>query len=595
MSDFNIFSQLQSELHDFFYTTINIAGNTIGEDVRYLTRQNKGYQFSQWKVLNTIEMYYNSKFESGDLDSEGQRKTFLNIGKFRSDVASKQIDIDVKDFTFVPDEGTSVWPAYFLGHKFRKWAKNNYFGELLNQMVDYYPRYGSVVIKRVGNKLERVPLLNLRNQQDAKSLNEASYVIEEHKEMTSDQIQAMKAWDTTGLEMKFGQKTTVYERYGRVPLDYFKEKKGEKSEDGDQFKTVYTMAVLSCENLDIDGNKKTPEGGTILFFEKASKTPYEEDHWSRQDGRWLGIGEIENQFENQIMRNMVANMRRRALLWSSKKVFQSSDPEMAKNLIRDVKDGDVLKISMNGNISQVNMTTQNLAEFQQAEQDWEKNSDQKSFTFEAATGESLPSGTPFRLGVLMTNAVTSHFNLKRENLGLFLTRVVQEQLIPVFNKENKEPHSLLFFDEEGVESLKQELSRMYSHKFAKEQMLSGVLPDFEAIKAKVEQIIAERKHVQIDMPKDFYSTCSANATLVVTGENVNVEKRIETLTTLYTSMVQAGDQRAERILSTVLALTGENYDLLAGVKPPQPVQIAQQSAGVQIQQAFDQGSKQPTV
>ena len=590
MNNFNIFAQLDSELHDFFNNTVHIAGTANNSGAKYLTKNTSGYEFSQWQTLNLIELYYNSKFESGLLDSEGQRKTFFNIVKFRSDVASKQIDIDVKDFVFVPDEGASVWPAYFLGHRFRKWAKEKGFGETINQLVDVFPKYGTVVAKRVGNTLERVPLLNIRNQQDAKSLQTASYVIEEHRDMFYHEMEAIKGWDVSQLSMKFGEKRTVYERHGRVPLDWFNKQKGIDGEVENEAQSVDCIAILVKEESD-DKN----QGGVILFLEQEDKRPYEEERWTTQDGRWLGIGEIENQFENQIFQNMVANMRRRNLLWASKKVFQSIDEEVAKNLVRDVKDGDVLKINANGQITQVTTGTQALADFQQASQDWDKNSDQKSFTFESATGEALPSDTPFRLGVMMSNAVNSHFSLKREKLGLFFTRLVQEQLIPVFNKDNREAHTMMFRDEEGVQELKQRLVKMYTNSFAKKVMLSGRFPDFADIQARVEKQIAERKFTQIDIPERFYEDCAASSTLVITGENMNLDKRIETLTTLYTQMVQAQDPRAERLLGQILALTGQNYDILVGPQaaPAQQPQVgaaqpSQQSAGQQIQDAMAQ-------
>ena len=100
---FSIYGQLQKELTDFFQNKVKIAGiqtdNPLASSV--------GFDFSQWETLNLIELYYNSQFESGKIDSEGQRKVFLNISQFKADVASKQVDIDVKDFVFVPENSLS--------------------------------------------------------------------------------------------------------------------------------------------------------------------------------------------------------------------------------------------------------------------------------------------------------------------------------------------------------------------------------------------------------------------------------------------------------------------------------------------------------
>ncbi len=563
MEMFNIFSQLALELDEFFKEKVHIAGVNENNSLPNLSKQKKGYEFSQWETLNTIELYYNSKFESGEIDSEGQRKIFLNIGQFRADVASKQVDMDVKDFVFIPDDGQSVWPAYFLTKKFKQWAKKEGFGQFINEIVSDAPKYGSAVGKLVGSKIVRVPLRSLRNQQSASSLATASFVIEEHRDMTLDDMKKMKGWNLEGVNLKFGEKANVFERHGKVPLSFYKQQNKQKIETGDDLIGVDCMAIL------LPGEeKKNENGGNILFLEEEKERPYEEVHWKQQDGRWLGLGEIENQFENQVTRNMIVNLRRRALIWSSKKLFQSADTEVAKNLVRDVRDGDVLKVLPTGLISQVNMATQNLGEFQSMEDVWEKNSDQKSFTYEVATGEALPSGTPFRLGVVLSNSVNSHFALKRENLGLFFGRLIENKLMKAFEKDNRREHELMMFaDEEGVEHLKQELIKIHSNQEAKRQLLNGFLPNMDEIFQKVTEEILDRKNISMIMPEGFYEEMKASVTLVSTGENINLEKKLETLTNFYNSLVQTGNPAASVVLKRILALTGENYDVLAGVQP----------------------------
>lgn len=584
MKNFNLLAQLKKELGDFHQNKIDIANVANSGDVRHARQNNAGYQFSQNDTVNLIDLYYNSKFQSGEYDSEGQRKVFLNIGKFRADVAAKQTDLDVKDFVFVPEKDNSVWGAYFLGRRFKQWAKENYFGKLINQLNSDYSRYGSAVVKVVGEDLERVPIRCLKNQQDATDLQSARYVIEEHKDMTLDKMERMSAWDLSGVQLDFDQTVTVYERYGRVPLDWYKKQKDMEVEEGDDRKSVDTMSILVFDTA------AESDDGSILFLEKIgdNERPYREVHWSRQDGRWLGIGEIENQFENQLVRNLIANLERRALLWSSKKIFQSPDSELPKNLVRDVKDGDVMQIMPGGNITQVDMSTRSFGEFQAAANSWDRNSDQKSFTFEVATGESLPSGTPFRLGVLLSNASNSHFALKRENLGLFFKEVINELLLPVFKKNNSEEHTItLFSGDEGVETLKKIVTKNQVNKTAREQLLSGVFPDLKAIEAKIVSSMEEKKQLFMTIPDNFYDEVEASVDLVITGESLDLPKRIETLTTTYNVLAQQGDPRASKVLEKLLALTGENVESIAGPAPAQEAQGGQIPNPAQIEQALE--------
>lgn len=596
MTDFSLKGQIKKELHEFFTTRIQIAGmSNDGESARYLNRQNRDYTFNQWEMVNLIDLYYNSKFESGQMDSEGQRKLFLNTCKFRADVSAKQVDLDVKDFVFVPDEGEGEWGPFLMQRDFKEWAREEYLSELLNINVENYPRYGWTVNKVVGGKPEFVPLRTLRNQQDAKSLNTARYVIIEHPDMTLDEMQSMKSWDTSGLDMEFDEKVTVQERYGFAPRAALKLHNGEEPSDEDYKEIVDTLAIVTWKKKekgkDIDSN--------TLFFEEVTERPFVEAHWTKVHGRLMGVGEIENQLENQIGYNMMFNLYRRQLLWSSKKIFQSKNETVAKNFVRDVKDGDVLEVGMNGEITQVDMGNRAAADFANFGKMLETNSDQKSFTYEVATGQALPSGTPFRLGVTLSNAVNSHFDLKREKLGLMFKRMVLDYAVPSFKKTNTKAHTIsMFADEEGFEALKQAWLAVETNEQIRQSLMKGTVPDVDKIKQSLQNDLDQRRVLNVDVPANFYDTVKFRMTLEITGEEIDLPKKIETLTNVYTSLAQAQDPRAEKVLARLMSYTGENFDLLVGPKaPPQPQQPQQQPAqGAQPQLSPIQPStmNQPT-
>lgn len=569
--NFDIFTQIQKEVQNFKQDKIRIAGSENNEDARYLKKETRGYFFNQWETINLIDLYYNSKFETGAIDSEGQRKLFLNICAFRADVASKMIDLDTKDFVWIPDEESSNWLSYFITKEFKDWARQNYFGELINTFVEYYPKYGTVVSKRVGDIIEEVPIQDIVIQQDAKSIQQASHFIHLHPKMTLDEMEEFPDWDTDGLEMAYGETKTVYERYGTVPTDWYTKETG-KSVPG---KLINVVVICTLQEKK---NKKGEMTGTILFIEKCKKEdrPFREAHWKRQKGRWLGIGEIENLFENQVSRNMLANLRRRALLWSSKKIFQSADDTVAKNLIRDVKDGDILKITAGSTISQVDMASREVGEFQSAEQIWEDNSNQKSFTYDAATGENPPSGQPFRLQVMVSNAVASHFDKKKQKLGIFFKKMIIEDVYKIFKKENSKAHTITIFGtEDGMNNLRKACATVELNKRIMDWALSDNLeiPDFEAWKMTIEQSYQEKTHLFVEMPNDVYDQAKHHVELTLTGEEIDVRAEIDSLTPIYQGMVQTGDPRAEQVLSRIMSLTGKNLEAMLGKKPePTPVQ-----------------------
>lgn len=582
--DFNIFGQIAKEIESFKRDRIRIAGSENNEDARYLRKETKGYFFSQWETVNLIDLYYNSKFETGVIDSEGQRKLFLNICAFRADVASKMIDLDTKDFVFIPDDESSNWLSYFITKEFKDWARQNYFGELINDFVELYPKYGSVVSKKVREEMESVPLQDIVIQQDAKSIKEATHFIHLHPKMTLDEMEEYPDWNTTELDMSFGETKTVYERYGTVPGAWYTKKTGKETTK----KFVNVMAV--CTLAENKGPKKNNDyTGTILFIEECAKAdrPFREAHWKRQKGRWLGIGEIENLFENQVSRNMIANLRRRALLWSSKKVFQSSDDGVAKNLVRDVKDGDILNVGQH-DITQIDMTSKEVGEFNSAEQVWEDNSNQKSFTYDAATGDNPPSGQAFRLQIMLSNAVASHFDKKKQKLGIFFKKMIVEDVYDIFKKENNKAHTIsVFGTEDGMNNLRKVSATVELNKRIFDWAMSNSteVPNFDQWRQVIEQAYQEKPHLFIELPDNVYNEVKHHVELSLTGEEIDTKAELETLTTIYQSMIQQGDPRSEQVLSRIMSLTGKNLEAILGKKPapaPAPSQPIQNNSKTEI-------------
>ena len=560
------------------------------QDARNLTKSEEESSFSQYETIDLINLYYNSRFKNSRYDNEDQRKIFLNISKFRSDVASKMVDLDLKNFVFTPEDEGSQWPAWFLTKDFRMWAKDNEFSQLINDVGQDYPKYGTAVLKVVKGKLVRVPINNLRNTQDAESLDDADYVIEEH-EYSKGQLQEIaedSGWDIEDIDIghhNWDDKIKVYERYGFVSEDVVDEDKG----DPNKMVKAITVVVLKEKK-----KKEDKATGHLLFASETKKLPYIEVHWSKQDGRWLGIGEIENQFENQLSRNVIENLRRRALLWSSKKIFQTADDTFARNLLKDTRDGDILQIGQDG-IQQVNMQTQSLADFAQATNVWEQNSNQKAFTYEVATGESLPSGTPFRLGVIISSAVKSHFELKRENLGLFFKKAVTDYVIPSFKKQNIKQHIIrAHSSEEGIDKIRKALIKISVNKKIKEEVMNGRMPDLDRLRADVERQLMEKENVFLIIPERFYEDIKYKTELNITGESQDIASKIETLKTIFqiisANPQSVADPNSRAILAKILGLTGENLDDIIGqsfTPAPQAPQ-AQRSPDISAQKGVAQ-------
>jgi hypothetical protein len=575
MAEFNILNQVKSELEDFHNNRIVLANAKPERDVRTLTAKDQGkYAFSQAETIALIDLYASSQFESGPEDSLGHEKIFINVGNFRTDVAAKQVDIDVKDFRFIPENHANTWPAFFMQLQFREYAKESYFGELVNKIVENYPKYGTVVLKKVKNKVEFVPLQNLKNEQSADSLQKASYVIEEHSDMPIWEIQEMPDWKTDGLDFKPTDCVTVYERYGRVPEWWLKNHNGETVEN---ITDEYVDAVVFLSIIPAKGGGKKDASVHVYYAKQITKRPYEEEHWKRVHGRWLGVGVMEDQFPNQKAKNIGVNLFRRALQIGGKIVLQTKDAsKIAKNLVTEVEDGELVEVGDKGDIQRVDLSSKSQLDIQQLLQESEKNSDQKAFTYEVSTGEGMASGTPFRLGVLLSQAVNSYFSFKREKLGLFFKRVMQEFLIPEFKRSLRNTDKLItvLSDEPGYNILKGAAMDMVKSETIRATLMNAEPVDAQTLADAIQPFEAVTS-LFFMFKKGLIDTIEAKFVFTITGEEIDVAQQMETLGTIYQIMVQRGDPRAEEVMRRMSALAGYNMDTFG--PPPAPVQ--QISAG----------------
>jgi hypothetical protein len=82
----DIFSQIRDERADFLNNEIEVV---------------PGYNFSQYNTIKKSHLYYNSHYEKGDYEEVNgvmRKKVFHNLSRWRCEVASKMIDMDIKDF-----------------------------------------------------------------------------------------------------------------------------------------------------------------------------------------------------------------------------------------------------------------------------------------------------------------------------------------------------------------------------------------------------------------------------------------------------------------------------------------------------------------
>lgn len=588
---FDIFSKLQEEITEFDTQGIWIVGKSTREN-EYTPNSRRGekggYFFSQKEMLEAIDLACASKYKKGIRDEEGQLKTYLNIVNFYRDVTKMKIDINAASYIMEPTDKDFIWPVWLMDREFKQFAQDESYDDEIDDFAHDLATYGTCVGIKAGDCTERVPVRTIRNTQGSKSLMDAAlnggYVLIEN-EYHYTQMKKYKDWNTEGLSKN--RKYQIQMRLAMVPEKLLKDWKESCFVEYDESKDemVPVMAILAPTG----GSKESPKG-RILFMEKIDEKsfPLEECRTGKVDGRWLGVGEVEKQLENQVARNLTANLRRRGILWATKNIYQSTDDEVQKNLVMEVKDGEVLKIKKGGEVTKVNTQSQHLTDFSQDEASWKENSQQVAFAFNIATGENMPANTPFRLGVVLSEQVTSHFKIIRSTFSNFLKRSFFDQLVPIFKDKYSYGHTIAIpIGASSIENLKE--SMLISH--FNDRMWKAMMQGKSFDPAKVRQDLMEEMnrspYLFIDVPEDFYKHPSYYMRLNIVDD---ISTDVTDLTTLYQAMAAKGDPRAEEILRQIFAKKGKTLPAIVGPAPemapteaPQSPQQPQQPVNPQAQ------------
>lgn len=438
----SIFDTIRNEVDDFIYNSIEVVD---------------GYSFNQYDTIKRIHKYLNSQFDGSNL-FEGKEKIFFNIVKFRKEAVARFFDIDTKDIKLRPTNPKSEFSTLFLEKELQFWVKKNKFDILLNKMADQFTGYGSAVIRKTKKGAKLMDLRRLFLDPTVETISDSRFITIKHN-LTASQLRdkVKDGWDGDAIERIIRRKEEdglnessaesyedgvsltsvrstpyyeVYERFGEVPMSEF----GGKSKE--MVRSLFIVAEpYSTSNIE----SETYENGEVLFKVQWKKEyPFRDIHYSKTEGRWLGVGVVEDLFPIQERVNEVKNQQRVSMEISSIHLFQTSDNTIVSNVLTDLTNGTVVK-SKSG-INPIVNEERNLSAFANEENSYLAMADRISFANDLVTGGQLPTSTPATNAVIQQNNSVSVFLFKRQNvtnwLQDFFTDLVLEQALKDMTAEH---------------------------------------------------------------------------------------------------------------------------------------------------------------
>jgi len=511
-----------------------------------------GYTFNQYETVKQVHLYYNSRFKTGNIDVQGDRKFFYNVSKYRCDVATKSLEFDTRDIHVVTDSARDYLATWIIERDVKNWMKKVGFAKFLNQVGEALPIYGTVVAKKAkvkgGLNVSLVDLRNLMNNQGVESLQD-SWVHERHF-MTPGELRAMKGiWDDNAVDeainrfQEFAPRAyadgigntyagdapfiEVVERYGEVPESVL-------LENGDQNTWVKAVFITAGYGgyVETDG-KISAETGVVFLKGKIEEWPYREAHYARTPGRWLGIGIVEDLFDPQIRRNELVNDKAKAMKISTKHIFQTRDELIARNVLEDLENGDILRVQ--SEITPIANEERNLSAFAQDENAWDTEADRLTFTYDITRGEGPAATQPLGTSILQTKQSGGVFGFKRENLGIFLNELFEDFVVPHLTSQLNDEHLLSFTADprELRKRFDEPVLRYFSWQATRDLLVKGRFPGRDEFEREVQRNATKLQRMEKQrfalMPSGYVSKIAFRVEVITTDEARDLEREFQAL------------------------------------------------------------------
>lgn len=578
----------------------------------YLNNQveiSDGVHFSQKKTIDRIMKFKNRDISGTKIDDDLSYLYHFDIISPRVDSEVKNLRIDTKHIMPFSQNPRKDFAAIFITEaKLNEWMKENGEAEELKKALDEYVENGNVGFKKVSDGYERVdPQNTYITNQKAESVNDTD-IIERH-EMTANELRKMKGneWDSDKIDkvieemgeysFQATEETTddqsskqyyeIYEFTGEVSEAQYNQVAGKGG--GDENKFFLAKIIVA-------GLRKSHKGKKVVLFHEKLKGKEMEDfykyaHRGKYSGRFWRTGMYELLFDHQIRANEIGRDIAKGLKWASKVIFQSPDQKILQNVRNDLVNGDIV---ITENLQQVDVRLRNL---DQLIADWNRliqDADTLSNSHEMVRGETMPSGTPFRLGAMLDKNAGKLFTVLRQKFAIPYRKVFKEWILPrlVEDLSGKEMFRLTG-DQEMIDRFRQiRVDSWYVNNLV--EIGPHTREQAKAIKAEKLDELRNADPV-IKNSEEIWEDVLDRMNVTIVGENRDISDQMETIGNLI--QLEQDPERRAFLLDSIYKLKGipvppkqENIENQRAKRQQQRAAQQQQSGGQQ-QRTQQQGQR----
>jgi hypothetical protein len=509
-----------------------------------------GLKRSQYQVIKMCEYYSDSRY----LGSLGNKRQigkgeidipFYNIVNYRVALAKTATDLDIKDIQIISDNPKYQVHSMLLNKECYEWMKKEEFSKTLNQMGQTRPKYGGYLIKKTEIKGRlQISVVRWTNVWTDQNDILAGAIVEKHH-MSPVQIkkkddvwenvtQVLKAWK----KIKAADRPTsidVYEATGEFPVALFKNANKQDVTEDD----LYTYSLQRYFIAEVDGVKYLLDSQEL----SGEMTDYYEYLSWEENGYGLGRGVIEDSEEAQVWTNDAVINESIAMALAGRVGIKTNSKKVGNNILEH-DHGKIYELGVNEDLNAFNLAPSALGQYQQQIEKWNKQATDVTSSYDAATGEQPPAGTPFSQTALLNQVASKPFDYKREEWGIHLTKIFDKWVIPYLIKKIRKEHILVSeFTDVELEVIDESFANYNVNQAVKEQLLTGGVVDPADQEALTEQykthIKKNGKKRFLEIPEDYFSDIECKVTVVTTGEQKNKAVILQSLNEIMGTVIKS--------------------------------------------------------
>lgn len=569
----------------------------------------EGLKRSQYQVIKMCEYYSDSRYLEANygnrLNKTGRPVPFSNIVNYRVALAKTATDLDIQNFTITADDPKHQVHSMLLNREAFEWMKTSGFALTLNQMGLARPKYGGYLLKKTEKDGElKIDVVRWTSVYTDQNDILGGPIVEEHHLSPVEINKKKDVWENTKevlqayKKIKSGDTAAsieVYEITGEFPKSIFKDALGEEHTDEEEYE--YSLQRYFIAELD--------EMKFLMYGEELTGTM--EDYYAylswEDNGYGLGRGVIEDSEEAQVWTNDAVINESIAMALAGRVGVKTNSKKLGSNILEH-DHGKIYEIEDGKDINSFQLAPAALGQYANIIERWKRQADNVANSYDAATGEQPPSGTPLGTTQLLNAVATKPFDYKREEWGIHLTMIFDKWVLPYLMKKVQREHILVSeFDDTELEMIDESFSAFNNN----EDMINAIVDALQNDTALPTQqdsldnqamwkknIKKSGKKRYIEVPKDYFKGVEAKLTVNITGEQKNKSAILQSLSAIMASVVQSynpntgtfgvlEDPTLSKIFNQMLEMSG------AGISPvslgKSKAQVASPVAPAPVQQA----------